>query len=147
VGEGLSELLTRDHRRCDSFWVDVDVAAQKGDREDIAGAWNRFETGLRRHLQMEEEIVFPAFESQTGITEGPTSVMRSEHQQMRGLLDQMGASLGAGDSEELLDLGDTLLLLIQQHNLKEEQMLYPMAERALTPRWPELREELEPFLA
>jgi hemerythrin-like domain-containing protein len=97
---------------------------------------------------MEEEVLFPAFEAATGMTDsGPTFVMRMEHDQMRGLLDQMGAALERGDQNALLDQGDTLLMLIQQHNQKEEGMLYPMSERALASEWPALHERLAARLA
>jgi hemerythrin-like domain-containing protein len=73
--------------------------------------------------------------------------MRMEHDQMRGLLDQMGAALERGDHDALLDQGDTLLMLIQQHNQKEEGMLYPMSERALASEWPALHDRLAAYLA
>jgi len=77
-------------------------------------------------------VIFPAFEQATGMTDGgPTSVMRSEHAQMRGLIEQMGVAADADNYDELVDIGDTLLMLTQQHNQKEEQMLYPMCDRAL----------------
>ena len=57
----------------------------------------------------------------------------------------MAAALERGEAQELLDLGDTLLLLIQQHNQKEEHMLYPMSEQALAARWAALREELDRY--
>jgi hemerythrin-like domain-containing protein len=92
---------------------------------------------------MEEEVLFPAFEQATGMTDGgPTFVMRSEHDQMRGLLEQMETAADGGDRDELIDLGDTLLMLIQQHNQKEEQMLYPLAEQALGADWAKIRERL-----
>ena len=43
--------------------------------------------------------------------------------------------MSTGDTEEALDLGDTLLMVIQQHNVKEEGMLYPMAENMLAGEW------------
>jgi len=98
---------------------------------------------MRTHLGNEEELLFPAFEAATGMTKaGPTFVMRSEHEQMRALLGRMQAAVERGDLRELLDQGDTLLLLIGQHNSKEEGMLYPLAERALAARWPEIRARL-----
>ena len=143
----LSEFFTHDHRSCDGNWADVEAAVESGRAEDIAAAWQRFDGSMRRHLQMEEEVLFPAFEEVTGMRDaGPTFIMRSEHAQMRGLLDQMGAAAGSGAWEDLVDLGDTLLMLIQQHNAKEEQMLYPMSERALSPHWADLRRQLEPYL-
>ena len=64
---------------------------------------------------------------------------------MRGLLDQIGASIAAGDTEEALDIGDTLLMLIQQHNMKEEGMLYPMAQNMLSGEWADLASKLEKY--
>jgi len=139
---GLREFFLLDHRRCDAQWAEVEAAGEKAGAEDIAAAWRRFDQALRQHLQMEEEVLFPAFEEATGMSGGPTQVMRSEHRQMRGLLDQMAAAQAAGDHGELLDQGDTLLMLIQQHNQKEENMLYPMCEQALGGQWPELAAKL-----
>ena len=142
----LSEYFTLDHRSCDAQWADVEAAADAENAEDIRAAWDRFDAALRRHLDREEEILFPAFEAATGMRDGgPTFVMRSEHAQMRGLLEQMAVAVEGADYEELLDLGDTLLMLIQQHNQKEEHMLYPLSERALGPQWNELRKRLDDY--
>lgn len=144
--QGLAEFFTLDHRRCDSNWVEVEAAAETGDAEAVKERWCTFQSGLLKHLQMEEEVLFPAFEQATGMSEGgPTFVMRAEHDQMRGLLEQMDAAANAGDHDELVDLGDTLLMLIQQHNQKEEHMLYPMAERALAVDWVKIRERLNEY--
>ena len=69
---------------------------------------------------------------------GPTAVMRHEHAQMRRVLEAMAQALAAADPQGLLDQGDTLLMLIQQHNLKEEHILYPMADARLPGQWPAL---------
>jgi iron-sulfur cluster repair protein YtfE (RIC family) len=54
-----------------------------------------------------------------------------EHAQMRSLLDQMGATVAARDAVGLSGTAATLLIMMQQHNLKEENILYPMCDRAL----------------
>ncbi len=143
TNQGLKEFFTLDHRRIDDTWAEVESAAQSGDVEVEKEKWRSFQSALLRHLRMEEEVMFPAFEQASGMTQGgPTFMMRSEHDQMRGLLEQMGAAADRGDSDELVDQGDTLLMLIQQHNQKEEQMLYPMAERALAADWTKILERL-----
>jgi hemerythrin-like domain-containing protein len=58
-------------------------------------------------------------------------MMRIEHADMRELLEQLRAALGAADAAEFLGLADTLNVLIQQHNLKEEQVLYALLDEAL----------------
>jgi hemerythrin-like domain-containing protein len=101
-----------------------------------------FSARLLHHLAMEEDILFPAFEAATGMRGGPTHVMRSEHTQMRAVLTEMERRMSTGDLDGLLDQGDTLLMLIQQHNAKEEGMLYPMAEQALGEQWDSLAARL-----
>jgi hemerythrin-like domain-containing protein len=143
---GLAAYFTNDHRHCDAGWAEVEGAAESGQETAVVECWQRFDRNLRRHLAMEEELLFPAFEAATGMhNAGPSHVMRMEHEQMRGVLDQMAAAIDRGDRDELLDQGETLHILIQQHNMKEEGMLYPMAEQVLAAEWPGLREKLEGF--
>jgi len=57
--------------------------------------------------------------------------MRYEHDQMRDLLAQLAAACEAHDGEAYGGVAETLLMLMQQHNMKEENILYPMCDRAL----------------
>ena len=57
--------------------------------------------------------------------------MRSEHAQMRELFDELRDAIGRHDASALADAADTLLLVMQQHNVKEENVLYPMADRTV----------------
>jgi hemerythrin-like domain-containing protein len=133
----------QDHRDCDERWVAVENAIEGGDSAAIRASWETFDRLQRHHLDMEEQVMFPAFEEATGMTSGPTMIMRMEHDQMRGLLEQMAGVMHGGDFQGVLDLGDTLLMLVQQHNQKEEGMLYPMANSALAADWEALKERLE----
>jgi hemerythrin-like domain-containing protein len=142
----LVDYFTSDHRSCDGGWAEVESAAEAGDPAATAAYWQRFQSALLRHLAMEEQLLFPAVEAATGMANaGPTQVMRMEHEQMRGVLAQMSAAVERADAEELIDQGDTLNILIQQHNMKEEGVLYPMAERALQDDWLALRAQLDAF--
>jgi len=143
---GLAGFFSQDHSDCDARWVDVEELLDTADTDTARGAWQAFDTGMRRHFAMEEEVLFPAFEARSGMGGGgPTAVMKMEHQQMRNLLDQIGETMEAGDAQEAMDIGDTLLMLVQQHNAKEEGMLYPMAENILAGDWATLAVELEKY--
>lgn len=135
----LADWFRQDHRDCDTRWAETEALLQEGTGEAEA-AWRRFEAALLRHLEIEERILFPAVESATGMQAGgPTAVMRSEHTQMRGVLEHMRQAMAQSDFAHALEQGDSLFLLLQQHNVKEEGVLYPMAERALGPEWATLR--------
>jgi hemerythrin-like domain-containing protein len=69
--------------------------------------------------------------------------MRQEHLQMRALLDDALAALAEGDVDSYLGHADTLLIMIQQHNLKEENVLYPMCDQHLAGQAEGLVEQLE----
>ena len=40
--------------------------------------------------------------------------------------------LDSQDQQQFLGMTETLMMLTQQHNMKEEQMLYPMTDQALS---------------
>ena len=146
IASGLAAFFEQDHRDCDARWVDVEELLDTLDVEAARLAWQKFNAGMRRHIAMEEEVLFPALESATSMGgSGPTAMMRMEHQQMRGLLDQIESAMESGDAEQAMDIGDTLLMLVQQHNIKEEGMLYPMAENVLAGSWDKLAALLEEY--
>ena len=41
-----------------------------------------------------------------------------EHQQMRNLLAKMSEAVSSGDRKEILEVGETMMILMQQHNVK-----------------------------
>jgi len=143
---GLADFFVADHQDCDDKWARVEGFLDSGDDAALREAWQEFDRATRRHLAMEEEVMFPAFEAASGMGQsGPTVVMRQEHEQMRALLDQIGFNIEEGDTDEAYDLGDTLHLLTQQHNIKEEGMLYPMAENVLATEWAGIRQRLAAY--
>lgn len=130
----LTAPLEAHHKACDAHFALAEQAAGGNDLAACRAAFHQLQQELEAHFSVEEQTLFPAFEAQTGMSSGPTQVMRLEHGQMLTLLDDMAAALSAGELDEYLGLSDTLLVLMQQHNLKEENILYPMCSRALAGR-------------
>ncbi len=127
----ITDYMSTDHRRCDDLFAEAEAAAAKNDPATAQAGFAAFHREMEHHLGKEETIMFPAFEQATGSSMGPTHVMRMEHEQMRELFAQMQAALDAKDTHTYTGLSETLLILMQQHNFKEEQMLYQMADRVL----------------
>ncbi len=128
----IQSYMTHDHRACDEILADAEAPLASGDWAAYTAKWKAFVEALFHHLAMEEEVLFPAFEQATGMTQGPTMVMRSEHEQMRAYVLQMNEAIAAQEQERAMGLVESLVLLIQQHNMKEEQMLYPMCDMRLS---------------
>jgi hypothetical protein len=126
-----SQVLPDHHRHCDDLFVTAEESAQRGDWTAAAPAFGHFRAQMDAHFAAEERVLFPAFEAATGMSAGPTEMMRREHDQMRALLDELEAACTARDGETYGGVAETLLMLMQQHNMKEENILYPMCDQAL----------------
>jgi hemerythrin-like domain-containing protein len=123
--------LAEHHKLCDEDFAAAEDAARKLDWDACGRAFARFRQALEAHFGVEEDVLFPEFERRTGMSGGPTRMMRMEHMQMRGLLDQLDAAQSAHDPGSFSGVAETLLVMMQQHNMKEENILYPMCEQAL----------------
>ncbi len=126
----IKEYLSNDHVKCDQLFAAMEDAASNSlaDAQELA---QEFVKETEHHFQMEERVMFAEFEQKTGMTQGPTAVMRQEHTQMRALMQQILEVIDADDKNKFFGLTETLMILLQQHNMKEEQMLYPMAQQHL----------------
>lgn len=123
--------LTADHRHCDECLGLLRSQAIAGHWAGAAEAFARADHDIRAHFAAEEEVLFPAFEASSGMTCGPTAVMRMEHDEARELLLDLSEAIAAQDADGVRGYGEALLILLQQHNMKEENILYPMAQRGL----------------
>ena len=135
--------MTDDHRHCDDLFADAEQAVGKGNLDLAQASFGHFRSAVLAHFNTEEKTLFPTFEAKTGMTMGPTQVMRMEHGQMRALMEEAADALKAGNTEDFLGLADTLLIMVQQHNMKEENMLYPMCDQHLSAELPAILERLE----
>ena len=127
----ISDYMNRDHRHCDAAFALAGDKATAADWVGLARDGAAFLRKIERHIEVEEDLLFPACEQTTGMTTGPTETMRMEHEQMRGMFAQMRAAIAAKDAKQYLGVAETLLALLQQHNMKEESMMYPMLDQAL----------------
>jgi len=126
-----SQVLTAQHRACDEELAKIEQAAYRADWSGAAKAARIFIESTEAHFRFEEQVLFPALESTTPMAAGPVSVMRGEHAQVRDLFGELRGATEKQDASQLADAVETLLLLIQQHNMKEENVLYPIADQSL----------------
>jgi iron-sulfur cluster repair protein YtfE (RIC family) len=127
----LTRPLHDHHKHCDELFADAEEAVYGKRWDDAQRRFERLRCELEAHFATEEQLLFPAFEAASGMVTGPSQVMRMEHGQMRDLLEQMKLALGQQEASRYAGAGETLLVVMQQHNMKEENILYPMCERTL----------------
>ncbi len=136
----LSHFLSDQHRELDHLLASADnaLATPEG-----PAALARFRERMEHHLAIEEQFLFPAIAERMG-PGGPVVVMRAEHDSIRGLLRQASEVVKANDREGEARVLDTLTVLIQQHHLKEENVLYPLSDDMLADRAESLIQAMDP---
>ena len=120
----ITALYEKDHDRLDELFKTFQTS-KRSDFGKAKEAFKEFKVGLQRHILWEEELLFPMWEEKTGMIEdGPTPVMRFEHEQIKKLLEAIHQKVEQqnleSDQEE-----QALLNLLGSHNRKEEKALYP----------------------
>jgi hemerythrin-like domain-containing protein len=136
----VTELFEEDHSRLDCLATALCEEA-KARRPRAFVLAPLFVDGLRRHIQMEEEILFPLFEMAAGAScRNETILMRREHVAIeRYLVDLLRAVERLRTEPGRTAPVDDLLraywgsaAVLADHNAKEERRLFPIVDRALS---------------
>lgn len=128
----ITSYMQQDHVLIDGIAARAVAAAQAGDWAGLEREGGEFLRRLHRHIEAEEEVLFPEFEQRTGMSAGGPSVqMRVEHEHMQPILARMQAAIDARDGEGYKAASRSLFDILVPHNLKEEQMMYPMLDQAV----------------
>ncbi|MBK7076603.1 MAG: hemerythrin domain-containing protein [Myxococcales bacterium] len=127
----VTEYLSLDHDRLDLLLLEVIKLVAARRFNEARPRLSNFAFGLRRHIHLEDEFVFPRFEQLTGMTGGPTMVMRDEHRaiehHLAGMIDAaMRDDRDGFDSEQ-----EAMVAVLSDHTAREEAVIYPMLDRHL----------------
>lgn len=129
--DSVTRYLAWDHDRLDGLLGEATRCVEEGHFKQAGSVFSAFDAGLRRHIRIEEQILFPVFESLTGMKSGPTVVMRMEHRAIEVELARMRGALDIRDASEYASGLTTLHGVLGPHNLKEESVLYPTTDDLL----------------
>lgn len=129
----LATALLTEHHDIDAG-IEAFTARAGGPAEGPVSEWSapltRAMSALRRHIYLEEEIVFPSL--RTGALMMAIMVMIREHGELWRAMDALDAMLAedqAGESPEsrdgLVAACRDMLSMLDSHNMKEEPVIYP----------------------
>lgn len=131
TSQQLSAIMTHDHRECDVKFEHIEEAVSNKDFAKAEQLFTQWKKVNLRHFDIEETILFPETVNAMGMKIPPIMVMEMEHQQIKNCINQMETALSSKNGDDFLGFADTCMIMIQQHNMKEEQILYPMIDNAL----------------
>jgi hemerythrin superfamily protein len=124
-----SQLLSGDHRELDQKFEEFKAtpASETVQRHE---RFDRFATDLRRHIEVEERLLFPVFAEGDPSRRLLVDLMLDEHRRIEEVLQRIRLRLDAGPaSTEDLEL--ELINVLWAHNAREEQSVYPWFDTQL----------------
>jgi iron-sulfur cluster repair protein YtfE (RIC family) len=130
--ESITTVMTSEHRRIEGALSDTVSQLAAGLVADARAVFDRLDAEMRLHFRAEEELILPVFEARAGIA-GPVAVIRREHRAIEALLDAVVVALDRNDAASAGDRLHRLAVLLTDHHLKEERILYPKTDQVLTP--------------
>lgn len=127
----LAAVLQREHREIDC-WIASFVESTRA-AEVTPAPLDLALSALRRHIYLEEVFVFPPM-CEGGMVM-PIFVMMREHGELWRSIDRINEQIEAGaDNRRLRATCHQLLTQLEQHNTKEEAVIYPLTGTVLPPQ-------------
>lgn len=137
--------LVHEHSLYEGLLSQCQAAAEIEDWGTVDRALNDLVTHLKRHMALEEEVLYPAYESAPHAPQGPTTALRAEHSEIVRLVRDMGRIIKTRDSGHVLECLVHLENQMIKHHEKEEDIFLPMASHILNASHDELLRKLAEF--
>lgn len=128
----VASVMGADHHRLHELWREFELAVEFCQIDAVHRRLGELSLGLRRYIDIEEAVLFPLLEAQTGMDgDGPTAVMRSEHREIERvveLLDKLRLTRDCATILQTFDQPVEPIALFRSHYRKEEAVLYPLMD-------------------
>ena len=137
----ISAFVNNDHDLLDQQWADF--------LSDVNGVvarkklFRRFSEHLRRHINFENNELFPYFDRLTGIDpkKGPTAVLRRDHDIILKLLDRVKKAFAFNDDNKINHLGKHLQRAMEKHRERENKIHYSVLDKFISKKeWTKMLE-------
>lgn len=146
VGMGLNNSFLdflRLHEKLNEMFLCHQETLLSADVNCAIGILRLYETKLLNHMQEEEQLLLPIYEARTDrIPGGPVELFLGEHKKMRGFISEfhealcrMRAEGGHRLRRSIIALMDRQFMhkhLVEHHDLREKNILYPWLDRITT---------------
>jgi len=137
--------LIHEHSLYENLLSQCTEAVEIEDWKTVNLLFKKMVTHLKRHMALEEEVLYPAYEEATHAPQGPTGALREEHDQIVRLILDMARIIKTRDSDYVLECLTHLESQMIKHHEKEEDLFLPMASHILDAKREEISQQLAEF--
>jgi len=137
--------LIHEHSMYESLLSRCTEAAEVEDWKAVDSLFRRMISHLKRHMALEEEVLYPAYEAEAHAPQGPTGALREEHDHIVRLVTDMVRVIKTRDSDHVIECLAHLEKQMIKHHEKEEDIFLPMASHILEARRDVISRQLAEF--
>ena len=137
--------LVHEHSLYEGLLTWCQDAVEMEDWETVGRVFNELVTHLKRHMALEEEVLYPAYESAPHAPQGPTTALREEHTGIVRLVQDMARIITTRDSGHVLESLAHLEYQMIKHHEKEEDIFLPLASHILNDSQDKLLRKMSEF--
>ncbi len=137
--------LIHDHSEFESLLYEFTDAVEQEAWARANELFKQLIAGLKAHMAMEEEVLYPAYESNQNLPQEPVVALRDEHDNIVRLVRDLAQVIKNRDSEHTLQSVLPLEQALISHHEKEEDIFLPMAGRFLLPQKDDIVRQLQAF--
>ena len=139
--------LVHDHSEHEELLAGCQDAVEMEDWKSADLSFGNLIKCLKAHIELEEEILFPAFESRTEGLNAPTESLRDEHNKIVRFISDTLRVIETRNSETVQECLAELERMMVKHHEKEEDIFLPMASLILEADRDELVQRMRDFNA
>jgi hypothetical protein len=132
VVDGITRYLSWDHDRLDGLLAEATRRVAEGLVPEARLFFEAFDHGLRRHIHIEETILFPAVATRSAALHSATDTLRHDHAAIEALLARTRASIETHDASDYGENLASLRAVLDPHHLTENQWLHPAIDGVIT---------------
>lgn len=137
--------LVHDHGEYEKLLSNCQEAVESEDWESVNRLFTEFIRLLKAHVDLEEQVLYPAYESKAITPKEPTDSLRREHDKLIQYLRGMLPICSTRNSEHFLECLVEFEKLLIKHHEKEEDIFLPMAGFILQDDREELTRKMREF--
>lgn len=135
--------LVHDHRKYDEALEDCEIAAEAEDWKTAVKLFSTFVEDLELHMLMEDEVLYPLLEKESGDPNGDLALLSQEHDDLVRLLGDLVYVIKTRDFDHFEESLQPLHKIMVQHNEHEERVFLSLGTESLLLRRDEILSRLD----
>lgn len=139
----ITKFMIDDHKYLDKLWSNFMLEIDNTQKAE--GLFLKFYEHINMHMELEDTILFPLFDSYVGLENGvgPSVLMQRDHSTISKLLNEVKDNFSNNDFSKAKLNGMHLHRALEKHRERESKMQYPLFDRFIsTEEWKEVIKEI-----